>query len=412
MVPDPPPSLLVTPDRRRRLTQLFTEARQLAAQPRMSVRRVHDVLGECVRGDPGNFLYFDALLANLAERPAANLIQRLWRRLHAPFGGHSPSAGRDASAGGFTAAYRLLQRGPELLWQASDSVPLLRQLAEAAGECAFEEVELRLLNEARRLAADDVDTLRQVARTLTRHGRFEEAVGPWHAVAALVPDDGEALAAIDDLSSARQGFDGAERQLADAQATRGGDLALLAERQRLRLEQSEQRVAMARVRAEHDSHPRAKTLVERLESDHRRLQIEVLAMQAEQRPLDVMVRIELARALLSSGNSSAAAAMFEEALRLSPNEAATLVELGECRQRLRQFEAALACYLQAESASAGEAGVETKLLAAYRAGVLAAAMGKLEMARSRLEFVLGERPDYRDVREHLAALSDYASGGA
>ena len=412
MVPDPPPSLLVTPDRRRRLTQLFTEARQLAAQPRMSVRRVHDVLGECVRGDPGNFLYFDALLANLAKRPAANLLQRLWRRLHAPFGGHSPSAGRDASAGGFTAAYRLLQRGPELLWQASDSVPLLRQLAEAAGECEFEEVELRLLNEARRLAADDVDTLRQVARTLTRQGRFEEAVGPWHAVAALVPDDGEALAAIDDLSSARQGFDAAERQLADAQAARGGDLGLVAERQRLRLEQSEQRVAMARVRAEHDPHPRAKTLVERLESDHRRLQIEVLAMQAEQRPLDVMVRIELARALLSSGNSSAAAAMFEEALRLSPNEAATLVELGECRQRLRQFEAALACYLQAESASAGEAGVETKLLAAYRAGVLAAAMGKFEMARSRLEFVLGERPDYRDVRERLAALSDYASGGA
>jgi tetratricopeptide (TPR) repeat protein len=178
----------------------------------------------------------------------------------------------------------------------------------------------------------------------------------------------------------------------------------MAQRQQWRLTRSEERVAIARRRAEHDSHARARTLVERLNDDHLRLTIELLALQAEQQPKDAAVRLELGRTLKRAANYSAAIAVLEESLRLLPDDPAMLVELGECRQHLRQFEAALASYLKAVSRAEREESEDVHLLAAYRAGVLAAAMGKNDVARSQLALVGRKRPDYRDVPERLAQL--------
>jgi tetratricopeptide (TPR) repeat protein len=281
------------------------------------------------------------------------------------------------------------------------------RLAAAAGECDFEEVELRLLSEARRVAPDDAQTLRQAARALTRQGRFEEAVGPWHAVAALVAGDGEARQAIEDLRFAPPAAD--ERELADAQAARGADLALFIQRQELRLAQSAERAAIARRRSEHDEHPRAQALVRRLESDHLRLEIEMYAMRAEQFPTDANVRLELGRRLKQAGNYSGAVNVLEEAIKLDPGLAAALVELGECRQHLRQFEQALESYQRAISV-AEKGSLEDVLLARYRAGVLAAAMGRLDFAMGLFEAILAVRPGYRDVEGRLATIRTPKNG--
>ena len=42
-------------------------------------RRIHDLLAECLRADPGNILYVDALLANLRRRQAAKQRGRWWK---------------------------------------------------------------------------------------------------------------------------------------------------------------------------------------------------------------------------------------------------------------------------------------------------------------------------------------------
>lgn len=401
MSDDPPPSLLITPDRRRRLTQLFAEARQLANEPRPRIRQIHERLAECVRCDPGNILYLDALLANLRQRPSASVVQRFLAGILSRLVGEAAPQSAVPLPGRFTAAARLLQAAPEQLWLAPQSVPLLRSLAQAAGECEFEEVELRLLNEARRLAPDDAETLREVARALTRQGQFEEAVGPWHAVAALVPGDQEAREASEDLAPAVRGITAVEQGLDEAQAAGGADLALIAARQQLRLAQSEQRIAIARRRAEHDPHSRANTLVERFQGDHQRLEIEILALQAEQHPTDAAVRLELARCLKRAANYSAAATVLEDSLKLSPDQTAALVELGECRQHLRQFDEALGCYLKAATLGESSAPGEIPLLALYRAGVLAAALGRTDLARTQFETIHRLRPDYRDVRQRL-----------
>src|SRR5207244_839486 len=75
-----PHSLLITPDLRRRLQQGYEEAQRLSAQSRPDFRRIHELLAECLRADPGNILYLDALFANLRRREAAG-GESWWSRL-------------------------------------------------------------------------------------------------------------------------------------------------------------------------------------------------------------------------------------------------------------------------------------------------------------------------------------------
>jgi tetratricopeptide (TPR) repeat protein len=322
---------------------------------------------------------------------------------------------------------------------------VLRQLAEAAGERDFDEVELRYWRAAAELAPDDTGSQRGLARALTRQGRFDEAVGSWHAAAAL-EHDAEAAQALADLRGAeldarqvespaaesppadvaslvrwaRQRRDEAdflrsEEYLARAQSMAGGDLAILEEREETRLARSRHHLDIAKSRSLHDRHPKAQLLVERLEVEHNRLEIEILNIRAERLPEDANVRIELARRLKRASNFSGAVLRLEEALRLAPEDPAALVELGECWQHLRQFAKALGYYERAIERRAGGASLPvtpptehsptaTQNLARYRAAVLAAAMDQIDAARRHFDAILAVDPGYRDARERLDNL--------
>jgi hypothetical protein len=441
MPADPPPSLLISPDRRRRLQQQYDEARQLSAQPRPDFRRVHELLAACLKADPGNILYLDALLANLKRRDAAGYRPwKWWQRLFRILPryrrtGYSvlstqysvPSMGR-----------ALLAQAPDILWTDSNEPAPLHQLAAAASECDFDEAELRYLMAARELAADDITTLRILARALSRQGRFEDAVGPWFAVLALAPGDSEAEHAIEDLRGVEStallagtaegnntsagvnsanllerahasheagNLDLAEHYFTQAQSALGGDLALLELRENLRLQKSQKRVEIARLRAAHDTHPKAKSLVEQLEQDHNRLEIDIFNIRAERLPADWPVRLQLAKLLKAAGNYSGAVQRLDEGLRVAPAEPALLLELGECWQHLRQYAKALSYYDQAiTAASGGQTETELALLARYRAGVLATAMGQTSVGRTHFAAIAAFAPSYKDVAQRLSAL--------
>jgi tetratricopeptide (TPR) repeat protein len=317
-----------------------------------------------------------------------------------------------------------LVAAPELLWNANWSKgqgqgDLLRDLAAAAERCDFDEVELRYLGAARALAPDDVQTLRSLARALTRQGYFEDAVGPWFAVLALVPDDAEAAQATEDLRGAGE-LTSVEGQLAQEHAAAGGDLVILERREQARLRHSEERMAIAARRAKHDPHPKAQTLVARLAGEHERFAIEILNLRVERLPEAVELRLELARRLKGISNFSGAVQRLEEALRLAESRpeaesaaeltTATLIELGECWQHLRQFAKALDYYEQAVAKSAaakmaGEPGRgEGWKLAHYRSGVLAAALGKIDLATQRLAAIVSADKTYKDAAERLDRL--------
>jgi tetratricopeptide (TPR) repeat protein len=435
MPADPPPSLLITPDRRRRLQQQFDEARQLSAQPRPDFRRIHDLLAACVSADPGNILYVDALLANLKRRDGTEAARKsFWWRLRGWLWG-----GKSTRSSVLSTEYSTLTRTGEILGKRPIEPPLFHQLAAAAGQHDFDEVELRYLAAARELAPDDASTLRLLARALTRQGRFEDAVGPWFAVLALQPGDAEAEQAVDDLrgidtasaisthavenaprrqadadtlledahASHQAGkLDLAEHYFTQAQAAKGSDLGLLEIRENLRLQKSRQCVEIARMRAAHDPDPKAQSLVSRLEQEHNRLEIDIYNIRAERLPGDWQVRLELARRLKMAGNFSGAIQRLEEAMRLAPSERALLLEQGECWQHLRQYARALEYYEQAIEAGdrEGSAG-EAQRLARYRAGVLAAAMGQPQVAQAHFRAIADQEPSYKDVAQRLAALA-------
>jgi tetratricopeptide (TPR) repeat protein len=312
-----------------------------------------------------------------------------------------------------------------LLWNAgwandSGYPAFLRELAAAAERCEFDEVELRYLAAARALVPDDTVALRALAVALTRQGLFEDAVGPWFAVLALEPGDAEAAQAIDDLRGAGE-LSSAETQLAQEQSAAGGDLLLLERREELRLRHSEARVAIAARRAEHDSHPRSQSLVGRLAAEHERLAMEILNLRVERLPQSAELRLELAWRLKRLGNYSGAVQRLDEALPLvryrRPNAGsaedqelttAILTELGECWQHLRQFAKALDYYEQAVAVLAVTAAEATRgepwKLARYRSGVLAAALGQIDLARQRLGELASTDAAFKDAAERLDKL--------
>jgi tetratricopeptide (TPR) repeat protein len=442
-----PDSLLITSDTRRRLQQRYEEAVGLASQPPASHARVHELLAECLRTDPGNSLYLDGLLANMRRwgpKRSGWLVR--W------FVWMTPRRRANDSQ----TAREQLSAAPDLLRHRGHDPVVLRMLARAAGDLDFDEVELRYLQEARRVMPDDVQTLRQLARTLTRQGHFEEAVGPWFAVLALAPD-AEATQAAEDLKRAVHASDvslppgdgntrvagevesslqmaeslrsqgrlaAADHHLTEAQQAAGGDLRILALREDLRLAHSLERLAIARARAASDPHPKAQTLVGRMESEHNRLAIDILHLRSERHPDDLSLRLELARRLKMAGNYSGAIQRLEETLADPSLAADANLELGECWQHLRQFDKAADFYRQAvaeacrpesdapagspenvsENVPSGDDCRTTLLAALYRLGVLAAAMDQTQEARAAFTRLLTIEPDYKDARQRLDKL--------
>ncbi len=405
----PPPSPLVSPDLRRQLQQRYEEAARLSATSPTDRQRIHELLAKCLRADPGNILYLDALLANLRRwQPKTSWWAKWAPRWKAP--GAEPTARQPADAVAavhgaqypvLSTEYELLRTAPDLLVTRRDDPTLLRQLAAAAGACDFDEAELRYLAEAQRLAPSDPNAVRSLARAVTRQGRFEQAAAGWQNLLAVLPGDAEADKALADLDLAEmQRIEQIEQSLASRQARGGPLLSILGEREALQLARAEQRLTVALRRANGDPHPKAQSLVARLENEHHRLHIEILHLRCERLPGDWQMRVELARRLKAAGNYSGAIQRLDEALRLQPGNAETRIELGECWQHLRQFAKALDCY----QAAIDVARDDNLSLSLYRAGVLAAAMGRIAEARGFLGRLLSAEGAYRDARERLDNL--------
>jgi tetratricopeptide (TPR) repeat protein len=414
-VPDtPPPSPLTSPDFRRRLQQRYEEAARLAAQQPCDHARVHELLADCVRSDPGSILYLDALLANLRswqpKRPRSWWPK--WITIGARNGGigsvpeQTNKAENVPGTAVLSTKYAVLRAAPEALLPGRDDPEVLNQLATAAGACDFEQVELRYLTAARDAAPDDSQAQRLLARAMTRQGRFEEAAAVWKSVLPLATDS-EVAQAVDDLRTDEK-LSSAERDLDRAQAASGGSLSRMQEREELRLASSQQRITIARLRAAHDTHPKAQSLVGRFEAEHLRLETEILHLRSERLPGDWKIRVELARRLKLAGNYSGAIQRLEEANRLQPEEPEILVELGECWQHLRQFAKALDYYHQAVGRAAVEGEMRTAseslVLARYRAGVLLAAMGRPDEALAHFTGVVAADPGYKDAQQRLDKL--------
>jgi tetratricopeptide (TPR) repeat protein len=415
MSTDPPHSPLITPDLRRRLQQRYEEAVRVLNQRPVDHARIHELLAECLRTDPGNILYLDALLANLRQwQPRRNQGNGGWlsRWMGTSRGARATSPASTEYSVLSTqysadepldeaAAQALLRRAPDLL-QSQQEHGLLLGLAAAAAAGELDQAEIRYLRYAASLAPDNSRTLGLLARALTRQGQFEEAARLWQTLLAKGPD-AEARQAADDLREAAA-QESADQALAEASAAAGEDLGIRRDREDLRLLHAQQQVTMARRRAASDPHPKAQALAIQFEAEQLRQEIEILHLRCERLPGDKSLRLQLARKLKQAGNFSGAILRLEEAKDNPALAAEVLLELGECWQHLRQFEKALDFYRQAIAATDGMPEPRPMVVALYRVGVLTAAMGKTAEAREALTRLAAIEPGYKDARERLDKL--------
>jgi tetratricopeptide (TPR) repeat protein len=204
-------------EERRSLQHCYDEGMKLMQQAKYDNDRVHGLLLQCVLRDPGNLMYVDALLANLA-RKFGNRNQVPHLQL---FTGKGPLQ----KAANQADWEQVLRHGPDVLKHNPWDVEVLWAMIQACAARGFNQAELRYLQQALDAEATDAETNRQLAQAFARRGHFEEAIQCWQRVESADPYDAEAPRAIATLTleRARREPDAERARPAEAPAPVAGE---------------------------------------------------------------------------------------------------------------------------------------------------------------------------------------------
>lgn len=192
-----PPDDPLPPAKRKQLQQCFERGNSMSRKDKPDHDYAHDMYGECVRQDPGNLVYVEAMLDNLQRKYKNNKKGAGFKG----FGGRS----------GFKKAVtnqdwpEVFREGIDLLKLNPWDVPTLRALAEACKVSRFNEVELRYLKNALDVNPKDVDVNRHCAYSLARMGQFDQSIACWHRIEEI-DRNSDAPKMISQLSIAKQKF--------------------------------------------------------------------------------------------------------------------------------------------------------------------------------------------------------------
>lgn len=217
------------------------------------------------------------------------------------------------------------------------------------------------------------------------------------------PTSTDASLELADLLEREGRIDDAETLLARALAASGNDLKVREHVEDRQLRWARQKVLIAEKRVQSGDSPEARATLERLKAAQLRQEIQIYSARCDRYPEHVGWKHELAIRLKTAGNYSEAIRYFQAVLQDSRLRGAVSLELGECFQKIRQYQLAMSNY-QAAVESLGERDVELKKRALYRAGVLATGLNEVDVARKHLETLAALDFGYRDVRERLDKL--------
>jgi tetratricopeptide (TPR) repeat protein len=191
-------------------------------------------------------------------------------------------------------------------------------------------------------------------------------------------------------------------------ASGGGDLYVREKLEDAHLRRAQHQVAVAQKRAEQDKTDEAQDLAKRMAAQANQAELEVYAARAGRNPGNSLLQYELGLRCKKAGKFKEAIQAFQAARDETRHKALVQLHLGESFQHIRQFKLALGSYEAAVQAS-DDMQPDTKKLALYRAGVLAAELNDRERAEKYLAQLAAIDFGYRDVAERLdklAALRD------
>jgi tetratricopeptide (TPR) repeat protein len=191
-------------------------------------------------------------------------------------------------------------------------------------------------------------------------------------------------------------------------ASGGGDLRIRERLEDASLRRVQHQVAVAQRRAEEDKTDEARDLARRMAAQANQAELEVFAARASRNPGNSLLQYELGLRCKRAGKFKEAIQAFQAARDETRHKALVQLHLGESFQYIKQFRLALSSYEVAVQAS-DSSDPETKKLALYRAGVLAAELNDRERAEKHLTHLAAIDFGYRDVADRLdklAALRD------
>jgi tetratricopeptide (TPR) repeat protein len=196
----------------------------------------------------------------------------------------------------------------------------------------------------------------------------------------------------------------AEQVLVKALAASGNELTVREHVEDRQLRWSRSQVVLAEKRLVEADTPENRGTLEKLRAALLKQEIEIYAARSSRYPENMTWKYELAMRLKSSGNYVEAIKHFQETLNDARRKGAIALELGECFQKIKQYQLAMRNY-EVAIESLTDRELELRKRAMYRAGVLAAGLNDVDTARKYLSTLAELDFGYRDVVQRLDKLS-------
>jgi len=448
----------LSPVERSRLLQCFQRGTQSAPT---NLDYATEMFAICVAGDPSNAVYLQCLLGVLKRKHAGKKGIGLSTLFSA---GSRVGLKKLAASAQWR---DVIKQGVDIIKANSADHGCLLVMAEACGNLQYFDAQGVYLRAALDAAPADPEVNRQCARFAANQGNFDQAIECWRRISnqkglreecdreiarlsvektivagqgmagrptagvgatGKKPDPGAAPAAraggraaelkeeiaknpaaieayleLADLLERDATVEEAEQVLAKALAVSGNDLKVQEHAEDRQLRWSRQKVLVAEKRLETGDTPEARALVERLRAAQLKREIDVYAARCARYPENVIWKYELAMRLKAAGNHTEAIRHFQEVLQDARRKGAVSLELGECFQKIKQYQLAMRSY-QTAVESLTDREVELRKRALYRAGVLATGLEDPDSARKYLSMLAALDFNYRDVAQRLDKL--------
>jgi tetratricopeptide (TPR) repeat protein len=228
---------------------------------------------------------------------------------------------------------------------------------------------------------------------------------------AANPADIQAYLDLADVVEQDGTLEQAERLLEKALAASGNDVKVREHLEDRQIRWAKGRLHVAERRLGAEDTPEHRAAVERLRATLLKHETDIYAARAARYPENLNWKYELAVRLKAAGNHAEAIKHFQDVLVDARRKGVVSLELGECFQKIRQYQLAMRSYQTAVD-SLTDREPELRKRALYRAGVLAAGLDDVDAARKYLSTLAELDFGYRDVAQRLDKLTPAKDKGA
>ena len=190
----------------------------------------------------------------------------------------------------------------------------------------------------------------------------------------------------------------------------GGDIVVREALEDIQMKRARAQLAVAERRAVEDQADESQQLAADMKAEVLQREVEILDARCQRYPEDIRLKFELGARLKRMGKYEQAVSALELALTDERLQAAAQVELGECHQHLKDYQAAMQAY-RASIQAAGQTQADVAALALYRAGVLAMGLKDLNNAEKYLKQLDQIDSNYKDVKSRLDKIAAIRENG-